>query len=329
MKKKNVIILSGISGSGKSTWLNENQENYKNSIVLSTDGIREKENLEFDSLDVFPILYDQYTKALNDSKIDTIFIDSTALSRRRRLAFQSKKAKITIVLFFVSFETATKRILEREVNFVPESQLKLQLKAFTPPIIGIDCDEFIMTGESFFDRKKFYSLIDKRNYRVSLALIKDVHRLIDVMIPEVQNFEMNGIERNHRSSYHLEDIDTHINLTISNSNSTEMKIIGLFHDLGKPLCRQDGEVFSSFKGHEKYSSLVYLNFLYSIDKNFREMIKSNDETLLIIFYHMILFNNFGNKGAKKIGLTEKMLDLLIEFNNIDKKSSITKKEDLP
>lgn len=327
---KNVYILSGISGSGKSTW----SENYLNAhegvAYLSSDVIRRDDPTLTDP-EVFKVLGDDYTKALTSKNINEIIIDTTALSHRRRVNFKRKNANLIVVLFITPFNTARDRILKRANEaglstdrkvYVPENALLLQLKALQPPIIGLDCDEFIIASGGYFDRRHLKKLKSQAPIDLTLSLFRNVNDFIALLKPEILENELKGINLPHNSSYHLEAIDTHINLTLRNSNSVDLKTIALFHDLGKPLFRDDSNTFSSFKGHEKFGALLYLDLLSQIsgEKDFR--MKYNDTLMMSIYLHMLPFKNLTPKQIRKYAINKEILNNIFEFHLIDKQSSI-------
>lgn len=321
---KQVYLLSGISGSGKSTWRKEFEQNNKNLNIctLSSDDIREELGLSPQDDSVFKIIDDRYSKAISAKEIDVIIIDATNLTHKRRIRYKRKDATIKIILFFTSLSTALTRVRGREkLSEIPYESLVTQSIALMPPIVGYDCDSFELYGESFFKnglRKKL-----KPNYRIFLATMSSITDFLPLVNDSVLENELNGIFNGHNSLFHKETINEHIDLCLSISNSIDMKIISLFHDLGKPIARVDSKEkgYTSFKRHERFSSIMFLNFLYSFTNEYQSEQKENNILLLGIFFHMLTFK-LTTKNIMKYNMSEQLIDLLLEFNVIDKQSSI-------
>lgn len=95
--KKTVYLMSGIAGSGKSTWMTEfvTKNKIANYAILSSDKIREKfvkkEDHSTSKDDTFVILQEQYNELLISKDIETIFIDATNLSPKEALSIQEEK----------------------------------------------------------------------------------------------------------------------------------------------------------------------------------------------------------------------------------------------
>ena len=77
---------------------------------------------------------------------------------------------------------------------------------------------------------------------------------LDLIDEDFIDFELNGLSAPHNSSFHLETIDTHINLTIKGADTVDLKVIALFHDLGKvDATKWNGETWTA-GGHEIIST---------------------------------------------------------------------------
>lgn len=318
---KKVYLLSGISGSGKSTFAKEflSENGHLNVVYLSTDEIREDHNLDFTDKAVFTILNEAYSKAVANPAVDVIIVDATNLTRKRRSVFKRKGVHITVVLFMSTLDNAVNRVNLRGHTPVPEASIKTQLIALEPPVIGVDCDSFVVRGASFFNDK-----IKVVNGNPTLApfAFPNVESLLSALKPEVKDNELSGIARSHRSRFHAESISTHINMTVNLAHTVDLKTVALFHDLGKPIARVDHENYSSFKRHERYGAILYLNYIASVTNSFDKEITVNDENLLTILYHMLMFNDLSIKTIVKNGLNPSLLDKLFAFNEIDKKCSM-------
>ena len=81
------------------------------------------------------------------------------------------------------------------------------------------------------------------------------------VIPEIQN--MIGFEHNH--PHHHLDVWEHTLEVIRNLNTLdlELNMAALFHDIGKPLCYQEGEI-RHFHGHPEVSEKITRHVLLKI-----------------------------------------------------------------
>lgn len=138
---KEVIINTGIPGSGKSTWVKKDSKiRNKPFLVLSADSIREEmygdAKTQGDGKVIFQILYDRLRRALL-TKTDLIYIDNTSTTRKARKAILDiieKTAPDTKVYFkvFTNFEQAREQNKNRD-RVVPDEVLNRMEKQFEMP----------------------------------------------------------------------------------------------------------------------------------------------------------------------------------------------------
>lgn len=146
--------MSGLPGSGKSTWVKE-QLNNKGGFWASRDAVRfsmvaedepyfEREN------EVFNAWIAQICEALSNPMIEDIYIDATHLNDRSREKTLSRLPKeninkITNVVFLVPIEVCLERNAQRTGReVVPEDAIRNMQKSFKMPkkystlIVGAD-----------------------------------------------------------------------------------------------------------------------------------------------------------------------------------------------
>ena len=143
MKSKRVWLMSGLPGSGKSTWVKK-QLNNKGGFWASRDAMRfsmvsedepyfEREN------EVFNAWIAQICEALANPMIEDIYIDATHLNDRSREKTLSRLPKeniikITNVVFLVPIETCLERNAQRTGRkVVPEDAIRNMQKSFKMP----------------------------------------------------------------------------------------------------------------------------------------------------------------------------------------------------
>lgn len=117
-----LVILSGVPGSGKSTYATEHNWN-EPVIVLSTDNIRKKLTGDASCLDKDDMVWGYIYTVLASPCMDAVYVvDATNLVARRRktyLAFKDTFDTIELIYLYVDLETALKRNAERD-RHVPE-----------------------------------------------------------------------------------------------------------------------------------------------------------------------------------------------------------------
>lgn len=143
MKQKTVWLLSGIPGSGKSTWArNKVQQNggvwcsrdeVRFSMISDTDDYFSQENRVFQSW------IDNINNALNMEDVKDVYVDATHLTdksrnkTRRRLNHKNID-KIVNVIFDVPLEVCLERNAQRTGRAdVPEDVIKNMYNSFTFP----------------------------------------------------------------------------------------------------------------------------------------------------------------------------------------------------
>ena len=144
MKSKRVWLLSGLPGSGKSTWIKRRLEEQQGGFWVSRDAVRfsmvredepyfEREN------EVFNEWISQICMALCNPLIEDIYIDATHLNDRSREKTLSRLPKeninkITNVVFLVPIEICLERNAQRSGReVVPESVIRNMEKSFKMP----------------------------------------------------------------------------------------------------------------------------------------------------------------------------------------------------
>lgn len=143
MKLKKVWLLSGLPGSGKSTWAKQ-QIAKKGGFWISRDAVRfsmvrEDEPYFERETEVFNAWISQICEALNNPLIEDIYIDATHLNDRSREKTLSRLPKdniqkITNVVFKVPIEICLERNAMRTGReVVPDSTIYNMEKSFKMP----------------------------------------------------------------------------------------------------------------------------------------------------------------------------------------------------
>lgn len=301
-------MLIGISGSGKSDLAKALTEENKNSIIISSDRIREElfgnESIQGNPNEVFSLMRDKSVEALS-SELSVIY-DATNLVRKHRIAtlnylknkFKNKDIKYVCTIVSCPCEQCVERNFSRS-RTVPMQVLGNQLKSFSIPLYeGWDDIRIIQTG-------------DGDNDKLLARYLADLHEL-----PQ-------------KGRYHVETADVHSFLAnifaMSGNYSERVKRIALYHDIGKPITitfdrRNDGEIVTHFYGHEHAGAYFYLTA--ALDGLCNEDVNKVLRDAFLIQIHDIL------KTKNKIinVIDEEMKEDLRQIDEIDERATTRPKE---
>lgn len=299
-----LIILSGVAGTGKSTYI---KENYPDAFVVSSDEIGKAAGLKSNENWVFTEMYEQIKNAMAQ-KEETIVVDSTMLTRTRRMTVlnQTRPDKTGYDVEIVQLHKPLEQIIEQNSNrpkedYVPEHNVRQMYAAMQPPKVGLDCDSY------------------------------------QIIAPNISAYtkEMNkGVDEPHHSPYHNETLREHMQMTVAKSQEKEnQELIELakYHDLGKavtrtpkelgPLARQFAAYY--YGGHDTYNGHANVSAMYyHIAKG-----ESADTDISdAILHHMNAHNSENvadNKAVKRENVSPRAVELLETFRVIDSESKIS------
>lgn len=160
MKQKNLWLLVGIPGSGKSTWVRE-QLDSECKHWISRDAIRfevVQEGEEYFSKEkkVFGLFASAVQADIDSDFITDIYVDATHLNEasREKLLGRLKnldKVNLNAVVFDIPLEVCLKRNAQRIGRaYVPETAIRNMYNNFSHPYFDArKYDKIIEIGESF------------------------------------------------------------------------------------------------------------------------------------------------------------------------------------
>ena len=166
---KQVYILIGLPGCGKSTWSDNFRIETPNTLVVSSDAIRGElygsESNQGNPEEVFRTLYDRVIDRMRSKDIANIIVDATNIKLKdrnnaigtikRRAMHEAKDSDIvfTAVWFAVPFEECKRRNSLRE-RVVPDDVIERMYKNFCPPSFmeGFDRIKIVMSD---YDTDKY------------------------------------------------------------------------------------------------------------------------------------------------------------------------------
>lgn len=302
-----LVILSGVAGTGKSTYI---KENYPNATVVSSDEIGKSAGLKANDNWVFTEMYERISEAMSQ-KDETIVVDATMLTRRKRTTVlnQTRPDKHGYTIEVVQLHKPLEQIIEQnnnrpEEDYVPEDRVRQMYAAMQPPKVGLDCD----------------------SYKIISPGIKAYTKEMN-----------NGVNSPHHSPYHDETLREHMQMTVEKSqNNGDENLVELarYHDLGKavtrtpktlgPLARQFAAHY--YGGHDTYNGHANVSAMYY------HIAKENDVNVDIsdaILHHMNAHNSENiaeNKAVKRENVSPQTIKLLETFRKIDGESKVSNDE---
>ena len=157
MRQKQVFLLSGIPGSGKSTWIRDrlvpgaewiSRDNVRFAILSDEDDYFAHED------DVFDTFINYINQTLEKEEIHTVYIDATHLNKRsrdkvmRRIHMDNVKS-VTCVCFDVPLETCYSRNnLRTGRSRVPQTAIYNMYQSYRIPEKGVESfDRIIIVDE--------------------------------------------------------------------------------------------------------------------------------------------------------------------------------------
>lgn len=141
MKQKNLWLMCGTSGAGKSTWI---KNNMPEATVISRDKIRFtllKDGDDYFAYEdtVLKIFYSEIQNAIENDKIQDIIIDATHLTpKARKNCLMNLKNLDKVTLGAISIETDLATCLKQNAQrtgraLVPETVIKNMYKSYIIP----------------------------------------------------------------------------------------------------------------------------------------------------------------------------------------------------
>ena len=251
--------------------------------------------------------YEEYMNKPDTTLNDDVIIYHVPISREKRMVLYKYLISLNYHVKIVLMHTPLPILL----TYAADKKTILDAyKYLATPRIGVDCDVYQILDPYLF-------LKPLTDFKTILNFAKEngVVKTIEKFVSTDYIHELKDINKPHETPYHLESIEEHIDMCIQNSQSDEMLITALLHDLGKSVCKNVG----SYKGHDKLSSIYAFKF-------FNEVLNTtvDSETIVeIINQHMNAHRGISIKVQEENHLDDYLLVLIESFKQIDEKSRIT------
>lgn len=293
MSKPILWVMVGLSGSGKSTIAKKIADDYSNTIIISSDNIREELTGNYEDQEhneeVFNVFHDRIRKNLENKQ--NVIADATNLTIKSRRAILNKVNGLDIekicVIIPKSFKKCKEDNLHRE-HPVPEDVLNKQLRRFQVPF-----------KEEGWSKIKIHYLL-KDGYEPN----------------EIRFLDMEGFDQ--KNPHHTMDLLEHCTYVTDmfiekHKYSPEFIIGALYHDIGKLYTQTfDENGIAHYYQHHAVGSYLYFTSMYPIGNPVLD-------TCFLINYHMMPFSWESDKSKKK---WEKIFgnykyQMLLDFNECD------------
>ena len=316
-----LIMMVGISGSGKSTKAEELATLYK-ATIYSSDKLREElygdVNDQTHNEELFLELHKRMVNDLKKGK--SVIYDATNLSLKNRKKFETymeQKECYPSHIYAYVMSTPLEQCVERNKNrerTVPEYVLEKQVKSFEIPFYDEGFDEIYIDG-----------WCEPTNY------FKFQRNREDILDNKIRILKyMEGVDQSCK--YHKYTLDVHSKICSYYAkcpDSTWTRILkeaADFHDIGKLYTRiqkEDGNC--SYLNHANVGAYYMLSHIDAIDLiEWKEFISC----LTIINYHMRPFDWNSKKTQKKyFNIFGPILYIYLTFFNMcDKRSCGTEND---
>ena len=229
MNRPRLIILTGIPGSGKTTYAKEYVNTIPNTIHLSSDAIRKEfygdESIQGDPAEVFSLMQKRAVEALNEGH-DVIY-DATNVTRKDRASIINicpKFAKIEAHIIWAPIGMCIERDAIRD-RTVGKAVIDKMLKRFQFPFYDENIDEITIV------RPQGFAMTQYEN---------DCWKAMD--IPHDNHHHIFNVQYHCRETYRL----------ISKGDE-QLSMAAWYHDIGKPYTKD----FKDSKGNPSAEAHYY------------------------------------------------------------------------
>lgn len=292
MNKPKLMLLVGLSGSGKSTIAQKLAEENPNTVIVSSNAIREeltdKVEDQTENEEVFKIFHNRIRKNLENKK--NVIADATNITMKSRRAIMTKVNGLDV---------------EKICYLIPKpyEQCKVDNKNRLHPVPDEVLDKQIMRFQVPFKEEGWTHII------IPYLGIDYLPNLL----PTMKGF-------NQKSPYHTMDLYHHCTYTaklFDKRYGYPLRFItgAIWYDLGKIYTQTfDEEGIAHYFQHHSIGAYHFMTAMQDLDTDFLL------DACFLINYHMMPFNwtsDEANKRWKK-RFGEYKYQMLLDFNECDR-----------
>lgn len=292
MNKPKLYIMTGLSGSGKSTIAQKLAEENPNTVIVSSDAIREeltgKVEDQTENEEVFKIFHNRIRKNLENKK--NVIADATNITMKSRRAIMTKVNGLDV---------------EKICYLIPKpyEQCKVDNKNRLHPVSDEVLDKQIMRFQVPFKEEGWTHII------IPYLCIDYPPNLL----PTMKGF-------NQKSPYHTMDLYHHCTYTaklFDKRYGYPLRFItgAIWHDLGKIYTQTfDEEGIAHYFQHHSIGAYHFMTAMQNLDTDFLL------DACFLINYHIMPFNWTSDEANKrwKRRFGEYKYQMLLDFNECDR-----------
>lgn len=296
-----LLILVGLSASGKSTFAKEIADEFDD-VIVSSDEIREEISFYEDqsrNKEVFEIFHKRIDEALANGL--NVIADATNLTIKDRKPIieigKKHNAFITCAIMCTKFEDCCLRDDKREhsvgLNVLNKQIRKFQVPFFNEGFDDIIFDEDLEYSEELRNRiskrmNNFYQCNPHHQYTLGVHCRKSSEKILELIKEDNKDddFCMATVKCFYNNSQHKKDI---------------LSEAMLFHDIGKLYTQTfDENGNAHYYNHANVGAYIYLTELFNITIVFNGVSEYDIlQQAFIINYHMLPFEWKTEKANQK------------------------------
>ena len=293
------IMLVGLPGSGKSTWIKENKYIYNIDIIHSSDNIREELgdiNDQSKNTEVFNILHYRIKRDLE--KELNVCMDATNISRKHR-------ADILRKISYINCDKICIIMATKYVDCIFNDQKRNRK-------VGEEVITRMMSNFEIPFKEEGWTEI-----KIISPYTNGDKTYLDKIFKSMQNF-------NQMSPYHTQMLGDHCKFVAHQFNSYGGFQLGaMLHDIGKLKSQTfDNNGIAHYYNHSNIGCYELLTHYNDVNKCLEEFINIDTflDCLFLVNYHMFPMNWNTDKAKEKWKniFGEYYYDLLLTFNKCDK-----------
>jgi putative nucleotidyltransferase with HDIG domain len=321
----NFIMLVGLPASGKTTFADELLEDADNTIIVSSDAIREEffgdKSIQGEPQDVFKIMHKRTLDNLNNGF--NVIYDATNIKEKHRKAILSKLPKDTqktVCYMATQYEDVLHYNSLRERK-VPERVIERMYKNMQIPTKKEGWDKIVVVDDP---SKSHEEILDNgaKMIRMTVMLGREKYEIFRFLASTFKEF-LKIYDMPQDNSHHSFSVGRHSYYTYeyilenyegNNDDKEVMLWSGLLHDIGKEFTKSfknhNGVEtrYASYRNHENVSAQMSVTLLRKLGFDSDSRLK----VATVIQNHMKLYDSKINKEKMKKKIGNDIFDM-VEF----------------